>query len=336
MRRQALELSPARFDFDTSRLFKVLNRTLAEAQALPAAGESAALQVESWPISQSQEAGSRQPRLEPARSTVWLAGTRRHGPAGATRPPGGISFTAGYPRVVAPSLRYTLSVYLHLSRLQAEVDQHIADRSRRFGLQPAASRGGPRAVAEGTRLWVRPEVPGIGFDPPVHEVRWLEDLQQVDFRLQALSHTAGRAVLGAVEASDGPLLVAQVPLSIRVRGVGDRQERVEGVAASTVRLFGSVFASYAHEDYEVVKAVAEAYRGAGNQRTDGQGADGRSRQQEFPQLIEADVFHLFWSRLPWSPRSSSGGMRCHCRAARASVSSGRCAGASRGRGRRRN
>jgi hypothetical protein len=148
-------------------------------------------------------------------------------------------------------------------------------------------------------LWVRPEVPGIGFDPPVQEVRWLEDLQQVDFRLQALPHTAGRAVLGAVEAYVGPLPVAQVPLSIRVRGVSDRQERVEGAAASTGRLFGSVFASYAHEDYEVVKAVAEAYRALGiNVLMDKlpMGAEG-ARQQELSQLIEeADVFHLFWSK----------------------------------------
>ena len=33
VRRQALELSPARFDFDTSRLLKVLDRTLAEVRA---------------------------------------------------------------------------------------------------------------------------------------------------------------------------------------------------------------------------------------------------------------------------------------------------------------
>jgi uncharacterized RDD family membrane protein YckC len=36
-RRQALELSPSRFDFDLGRLLKVLNRTLAELQARPAA-----------------------------------------------------------------------------------------------------------------------------------------------------------------------------------------------------------------------------------------------------------------------------------------------------------
>jgi hypothetical protein len=301
VRRQALELSPARFDSDISRLFRVLDRTLAEAQALPATGESAALQVESWPVSQSQEADSRQPRLElpraPEPSLQAPAATAR--PV-QLQPDGGISFTAGYPRVVAPSLQHTLSVYLHLSRLQAEVDQHIADRSRRSTLQPAAtSETALVRLPKGTRLWVRPEVPGIGFDPPVQEVRWLEDLQQVDFRLQALPHTAGRAVLGAVEAYVGPLPVAQVPLSIRVRGVSDRQERVEGAAASTGRLFGSVFASYAHEDYEVVKAVAEAYRALGiNVLMDKlpMGAEG-ARQQELSQLIEeADVFHLFWSR----------------------------------------
>jgi len=37
VRRQALELSPTRFDFDTSRLLRVLDETLAEVQAQPAA-----------------------------------------------------------------------------------------------------------------------------------------------------------------------------------------------------------------------------------------------------------------------------------------------------------
>jgi YVTN family beta-propeller protein len=37
VRRQALELSPSRFDFDTSQLLTVLDRTLAEVQAQPAA-----------------------------------------------------------------------------------------------------------------------------------------------------------------------------------------------------------------------------------------------------------------------------------------------------------
>jgi TIR domain len=41
VRRQALELSPARFDFDTSRLLKVLDKALRERHALREAGEQA-------------------------------------------------------------------------------------------------------------------------------------------------------------------------------------------------------------------------------------------------------------------------------------------------------
>ena len=272
VRRQALELHPARFDHDTSRLLRVLDRTLAEVQSPPAAGESAALQTEPF----ATESGV----------LASAATAQRARPD----PDGGVSFTAGYPRAVAPQLRYSLSVYLHLGRLQAAVDQYIADESQRLGPRPAVSEATSVPLPEGTRFWVRPEVPGVGFDPPAQEVRWQEDLQRITFRLEALSHTAGRAALGAVEVHAGPLLVAQVPLSIRVRGGHERQDGAEGMAASTARMFGSVFASYAPEDDQIVKAVADAYRPLGIDMLVDKGAG-------LSQLIEeADVFQLFWSK----------------------------------------
>jgi TIR domain len=136
------------------------------------------------------------------------------------------------------------------------------------------------------------------FDRSAQEVRWLADLQQVTFQMKALSHAAGRAVTGAVEVLAGPLLVAQVPLSVQVRPAGQRQGRAEAVT-STARLFGSVFASYAHEDDHVVTMFAEAYRALGidllkDRASPHAGEDwppARSR------LIEdADVFQLFWSK----------------------------------------
>jgi len=301
VRRQALELSPARFDFDTSRLLRVLDRTLAEVQGPPTAGEPAALRVEPWPMSQPQGPGSRGPPMEwPRAAEFGLPASAAPAHRGQPNPDGAISFTAGYPRVVAPQVRYSLSVYLHLGRLQAAVDQSIADESQRFGLRPAVSRTAAFvSLPEGTRFLVRPEVPGVGFDPPAQELRWLEGLQRITFRLEALSHTVGRAVLGAVEVHAGPLLVAQVPLSIRVRGVDERQEGAEGMAASTARLFGSVFASYAPEDNNIVKAVAEAYRPLGIELLMDKVSmrAGEDRHQRISQLIEeADVFQLFWSK----------------------------------------
>ena len=69
VRRQALELSPARFDSDTSRLLRVLDRTLAEVQGPPAAGDPAALPVERRPMPESGSPTSAAP-----------------GPSGAARP----------------------------------------------------------------------------------------------------------------------------------------------------------------------------------------------------------------------------------------------------------
>ncbi|HZD02345.1 MAG TPA: toll/interleukin-1 receptor domain-containing protein [Actinomycetes bacterium] len=136
------------------------------------------------------------------------------------------------------------------------------------------------------------------FNPPAQEVRWLEDLQRVAFRLQATSDAAGSSVLGAVEVRAGPLLVAQVPLSVRVRGADEPQERVEAMAASTAWLFSSVFASYAHEDDRVVRAFAEAYRGLGIDVLVDKASlrAGEDWQEALSRLIEkADLFQLFWS-----------------------------------------
>jgi hypothetical protein len=60
VRRQALELSPARFDFDTSRLLKVLDKTLAE---LRTAHDSAA--AVSAPAGKAADSGTAEPPTAP-------------------------------------------------------------------------------------------------------------------------------------------------------------------------------------------------------------------------------------------------------------------------------
>jgi TIR domain len=87
VRRQALELSPARFDFDTGRLLKVLDRTLAEVRtaqqdaALPkapaaAAPDAGATEVQALPRQRERTERTPPPSTPPAPAT----------PA-ATRPP---------------------------------------------------------------------------------------------------------------------------------------------------------------------------------------------------------------------------------------------------------
>jgi TIR domain len=309
-RRQALELSPTRFETDLGRMLPILDRIVAEVQTPP-------LVLAPGRYKEDRSAEAREP-VQPAPGTPTRRGrqwiprlprrrrlTERSAPTqkpvqkGRPEPAEEVSFTAGYPGIMTPQVWYSLSVYVHLVRLQAEVDLHIAAESRGFGLHPAVSKAAAHVpLRNGTRLRISPEVQGVEFNPPAHELRWLEDLQQVAFRMQATSDAAGSALLGAVEVHAGPLLVGQVPLSIHVRDAGARHEYVEAMATSRARLFGSVFASYAHQDDHVVQAFAEAYRALGidtlvDKVTLGPGWLWR---KELLRLIEeADLFQLFWS-----------------------------------------
>jgi hypothetical protein len=216
-----------------------------------------------------------------------------------------VAFTAAYPGVATPRVWYSLSVDVHLGRLQAAVDERIAARSGQLGLAPAVSTATPFApLRRGTTLRVVPEVDGVACNPPSQDVAWLEDLQEVSFRVRAAPEAAGRALLGAVTVHAGPLLVAQVPLLIRVRGTGEREQAAE---PATAQLFSKVFASSAHEDGSVVRAFAEAYRALG-----------------------IDVLVDKASLRAGSAGGRSGGTRCRCRTARASASSGQCAGSAPG------
>jgi predicted Ser/Thr protein kinase len=226
--------------------------------------------------------------------------SRSAGGPGQASPGSGesVSFTAAYPGVATPAVWYSLSVYVHLGRLQAEVDELIARRSPQLGLRPAVSRAAAfTPLPKGVPLRITPEVEGVALNPPFQEVTWLENLQEVNFRLRATAEAAGRALLGAIEVHAGPLLVAHVPLSIRVRGVGEREE-VDDISTATAHLFNRVFASYAHEDDHIVRAFAEAYRALGiDVLVDKASLRAGERWQEtLRRLIEdADLFQLFWS-----------------------------------------
>jgi hypothetical protein len=97
VRRQALELSPSRFDFDTSRLLKVLDTTLAEvrtAQHEAAAISESAGKVRDPSTTEVQKAPTGipapaevEPASEPVRPPAALAGAPPRTPDSPPRPP---------------------------------------------------------------------------------------------------------------------------------------------------------------------------------------------------------------------------------------------------------
>jgi TIR domain/Caspase domain len=205
-------------------------------------------------------------------------------------------FTIAYPNAVSPTIWYSLHVYLHRSRLQAVVDKRIVDQFRRLGLRRSTSTAETLVpLLHGTVVHVKPQVNGLAFNPLVQEVEWWEDLHEVLFRFRALN-TAAVPLLGSVDIYAGPLLIAQVPIAVSVGGIGqpEQSEFVEEGAG----IFSRIFASYSHQDSDIVSACAEAYRALGIEMLIDRDSlrSGQDWRIALQQLIEdADAFQLFWS-----------------------------------------
>lgn len=214
------------------------------------------------------------------------------------RPAERLSFTAGYPGAVSPGSWYSLLVYLHLARLQNEAMEILRQKAKQIGLKPATSTIQAASLVErGTWLRLTPRVEGVIFNPLSQEVAWYEDIQEVNFRLQADDDTAGRSLLGAVEIYSGPVLIAQIPLAINVRQLGMPDADTESVT-STVKIFDSVFASYSTKDTPIIDACVSAYKALGIYVYIDKHSlrGGRHWQRMLYELIEqSDLFQLYWS-----------------------------------------
>jgi hypothetical protein len=131
-----------------------------------------------------------------------------------------VTFTAAYPGLIEPAQWYSLLVYCHAARLEDTVVELLNRRRGELGIHPATSTVGIQ-LGRGTLLRLTPRVEGIFFNPPGQEIAWLEDVHEVVFRFLGVPDFAGKTLLGTVEVHVGPVLVAQLPLSIRIRGEGD-------------------------------------------------------------------------------------------------------------------
>jgi ABC-type amino acid transport substrate-binding protein len=200
VRRQALELSPARFDFDLGRLLKVLDRTLTEVQPRPVGKVAArgAVAPATPPPATPREPAERRttPRvaltLDPVLSQGRRAGEHALTVANLGGQPVEVAVAANGAELatrVTPSAMRVAAGARATARLRARPRRRLlAGRARRHGFRAVASVGrAPVAVADGAVLqrplapwWLlsvallagllavalvlRPEPPGPGAD----------------------------------------------------------------------------------------------------------------------------------------------------------------------------
>jgi hypothetical protein len=130
-------------------------------------------------------------------------------------------------------------------------------------------------------------------------------VQREEFHVKAAAALDGRTVRGTLRVHVGALLVAEVPLTIRVNGTAARPlaRDVEAVAA---RPYRRIFPSYSHLDARIVRQIEVYARTLGDTYLRDvthvrAGEVWSARVADF--IRQADIFQLFWSRnsmfSPW-------------------------------------
>jgi TIR domain len=228
-----------------------------------------------------------------------------------------VQLTAFYPQRIRPDFWYNLVAYVHLLGAQWAVR---AD-SKKFlsvGGTPLGEIGrlSEVKIAPGAEIMAIPELTGCRFNPESVRLRWLEDWHRAEFRLQTGNSIEGfavdRALNGRVAFYVEGLLVGETPIWSYVSENTPVEEDAALKDAST-SLFQAIFASYSHEDFEVVESLAKAYKALGNSFVyDAESL--RSGEKWNERLLEligrVDIFQLYWSEAAKRSRNVENEWRC--------------------------
>ena len=181
-----------------------------------------------------------------------------------------------YPVMVRPEGWSPLWAYIYTRSELAEVaeDEDLLARDRGPLAWTPSSAGAK--IARGVVLTVKPDGPGLRFDPPSQSAVWL-----------------GRWPGTVAFAVEG-LRIGEVPFELLAGSVTGA-----GLQPSLGRLYGKVFPSYSHLDKKIVERVERAYKilGLDYLRDVTTLRSGKKWKPELLRFIEeADAFQLFWSR----------------------------------------
>ena len=219
-----------------------------------------------------------------------------------------VQFTVFRPPVIEPLRWYPLPAFAHLSERALDAPEDEPDPVEEVQRQARAVLGkafedavelvqdSRLAVPREGELTFVPEVAEVTFNPPRATFLWIESVHRVDFRLRAAAGTAGRTLRGRLTVFLGQILLADIPLALRVEAQVPLSPAPP--VAESARPYRKIFASYSHRDGPVV-AQFERYVGAlGDEylRDAVHLRAGEVWSAKLREMIEeADVFQLFWS-----------------------------------------
>jgi tetratricopeptide (TPR) repeat protein len=210
-------------------------------------------------------------------------------------PSGSVQFSAYYPKEVNIGVWQPLYAYIFR---ETAADDVITDSRQELGLLYSAfnqlTQLTRRVIPRGARITATPYLDGFQFNPLNLTISFDEDWHRFDFRLRAKNAPLNMFSTGYLIFTTEGVIVADIPISVYVG-----ESRAEsGITSIIQKPYPAIFASYSHDDAQIVERVERAYMALGLDylRDVVTLKSGQKWHDGLFNLIEqADIFQLFWS-----------------------------------------
>lgn len=218
-----------------------------------------------------------------------------------------VQFTVYRPNVVDPERWHLLLAFAHLgSRPHDSTEPDPVQEVHRLAEQALGENLGAygttrqdstRALPRKGELTFLPHLEGIEFNPSRATFRWIESVHKTEFRFRASKALNGRVARGTLTVFWGGIVVADIPLSIRIDGTTSSMPATT-VEPVTAHRYRNIFASYSRRDIPIVEQVEDFVRTTGDRylRDLHDIRAGEVWTDRLREMIDdAHVFQLFWS-----------------------------------------
>jgi chaperonin GroEL len=223
-----------------------------------------------------------------------------------------VQFTVYHPKSVRPEEWRVMLAYAHpaerrpdadprepapIETVQAMADSVLAEHKKLYQQEAPVTSLLP--IPRESEVTFLPVVAGVEFDPERRVFSWTGEVHEERFLLRASSDLLGKTARGRMSVYLGAILLADVDLVIAVgSGQGGPAPSDAPDDSSSARPYRRVFASYSHQDIDVVEQYERYLRSLGDEylRDVYNLRAGELWNDAIPRLIRAaDVFQLFWS-----------------------------------------
>ena len=166
-----------------------------------------------------------------------------------------VMFTVFRPATIVPRKWHSLLAFAHLSerRPDAPPDEPdpIAEVQRQaqqilgetLADYKQSSEESSSAIPRADEITFKPFIEGIEFNPAIRSFRWEESVHREEFKMRASSSLDGQTARGWLRVYLGPLILAQINLSIKVDSKHVSAVKAQSIATESARPLRKVFAS---------------------------------------------------------------------------------------------